>query len=178
MVHGPGKHSIYTRFPKDRNCDMLSRTKITKASCRRGTGTVVPKAENFGDLKNRGSQKFPVKDVDHDKITDTLLWYKIWQHSGYNHTRAKQKLLRRPRRAYKKSWSRRENQKSFTLTIPQNLESFVKNYSGIIVRQHHTDQKRMGLLREQLRKEHLRYCCSQVWKTNGGRIPWNATAIF
>ena len=49
-VAGPGKHSIYTHFPKHRNCDICFRTKITRASCRRRTGTVVPKAENFGDV--------------------------------------------------------------------------------------------------------------------------------
>ena len=27
------------------------------------------------------------------------------------------------------------------------------------------------------RKGHLRYCCNQVWINNGGRIPWNVTAI-
>ena len=48
-VPGPGKHSIYTHFPKDRNCDICLRTKIIRASCRRRAGTVVPKAE-IGDL--------------------------------------------------------------------------------------------------------------------------------
>ena len=102
-----------------------------------------------------------MKDVNHDTIIDTLLWYKIWQLSGYNPTNAKQKLLRKPRRAYRSSWSRQGNQKSFTLTILEKFATPVKKYPGIIVRQHHTDQNRMGLLREQcveLRKGQLRYC--------------------
>ena len=37
----------------------------------------------------------------------------------------------------------------FTLTIPWNLAKPVKIFPGIIVRLHHTDQKQMGLLREQ-----------------------------
>ena len=45
-----GKHSVYTHFPKDRNCEICQRTKITRAPCRRRTGRVVPRAENFGDL--------------------------------------------------------------------------------------------------------------------------------
>ena len=45
-----GKHSVYTHFPKDRNCEICQRTKITRASCRRRIGGVVPRAENFGDL--------------------------------------------------------------------------------------------------------------------------------
>ena len=55
--------------------------------------------------------------VNRDTIIDTLLWYKIRQLSGYNPTRAKQKLLRKSRRDYRSSWIRQGNQKSFTLTI-------------------------------------------------------------
>ena len=47
---GLGKHSGYTHFPKDRNCEICHRTKITKAPCRKRTGEAVPRAENFGDL--------------------------------------------------------------------------------------------------------------------------------
>ena len=56
----------------------------------------------------------------------------------------------------------------------------MKIFPGIIVRQHRTDRKRMGLLREQyaeLRKGHLQYCCNQVWMKTGGRIPLNVSAI-
>ena len=45
-----GKHSVYTHFPKDRNCEICQRTKITRAPCRRRIGRVVLRAENFGDL--------------------------------------------------------------------------------------------------------------------------------
>ena len=38
---------------------------------------------------------------------------------------------------------------SFTLTILRNLASLVRTYPGIIARLHHTDQKQMGLLKEQ-----------------------------
>ena len=41
---------MYTHFPKDRNCEICKRTKITRASCRRRNGEAVPRAENFGDL--------------------------------------------------------------------------------------------------------------------------------
>ena len=47
----PSKHNIFTHFPKNRNCDICLRTKITRASCRRRAGTVVPRAENIGDLR-------------------------------------------------------------------------------------------------------------------------------
>ena len=44
---GSGKHSVYTHFPKDPNCDIRLKTKITRASCRTRTGTVVHRAEHF-----------------------------------------------------------------------------------------------------------------------------------
>ena len=45
------KRSIETHFPKDRNCDVCLRTKITRNPSRRGTGEAsIPRAEKFGDL--------------------------------------------------------------------------------------------------------------------------------
>ena len=45
-----GKHSVETHFPKDRNCEICQRTKITRAPWRRRIGGAVPGAENLGDL--------------------------------------------------------------------------------------------------------------------------------
>ena len=45
------KHSIYTHFTKDRNCDRCLRTKITRFPCRRRDKGSIPRAEKFGDLK-------------------------------------------------------------------------------------------------------------------------------
>ena len=42
-----GKHSVHTHFPKDRNCEICQRTKITRALCRRRIGGAVPRAEKF-----------------------------------------------------------------------------------------------------------------------------------
>ena len=47
---GSGEHSVYTHFPKDPNCDLCLKTKITMASCRRRAGTVVPRAEHLDGL--------------------------------------------------------------------------------------------------------------------------------
>ena len=44
------KHNVCTHFPKDRNCEICQRTKITRAPCRRRNGGAVLRAENFGDL--------------------------------------------------------------------------------------------------------------------------------
>ena len=40
-----GKHNVHTHFPKDRNCEICKRTKITNAPCRRRNGGAVPRAE-------------------------------------------------------------------------------------------------------------------------------------
>ena len=44
------KHSVKAQFPKDRNCEICPRTKITRAPCRRRIGEAAPRAEKFGDL--------------------------------------------------------------------------------------------------------------------------------
>ena len=45
-----GKHSVDTHFPKDGNCEICKRTKITRAPCRRRNGEAVLRADKFGDL--------------------------------------------------------------------------------------------------------------------------------
>ena len=42
-----GKNSVYTHFPKDRNCEICKRTKITRAPCRRRNGEAEPRAEKM-----------------------------------------------------------------------------------------------------------------------------------
>ena len=44
------KHSVYTHFPKDRNCEICQRTEIKRAPCRRRNGGAVHRADNFGNL--------------------------------------------------------------------------------------------------------------------------------
>ena len=50
VVSKSRKHSIFTHCPKDRNCEVCLRTKITRAPCRRRTGEAALRAEKFGDL--------------------------------------------------------------------------------------------------------------------------------
>ena len=45
-----GSTILITHFPRDRNCDVCLRTKITRAPCRRRTGDSVPRATEFGDV--------------------------------------------------------------------------------------------------------------------------------
>ena len=143
-----GKHSVCTHFPEDRNCEICQRTKIPRAPCRRRSGGAEPRAENFGDLIT-ADHKSSVTIANLDTIIGMQSWCRTWPPNGSSRIRAKQKLLRKHKGACKSSWNPRGNQKSFTLTIPWNLTRLVKIFPGIIVRRHHTDQKQMGLLKEQ-----------------------------
>ena len=174
------KHSLETHFAEDRNCEVCKRTKMTRAPCRRRIGEAGPRAEKFGDLitvdhralnegnESRHNHRYSI--VVQDLPTQWIQSYPC-----------KQKLLRKRREACKSSWSQIGSRKALTLTFHWNLANLMKIYHGLIVRRHHTDRKRMGLLREQCaeaRKEHLQYCCKQVWMKIGGLILCNAIAIF
>ena len=173
------KHSVYTHFPKDRNCEICQKTKITRAPCRRRIGGAVPRAENFGDLIT-ADHKVLSEVVNLAKIVDMQSWCRTWPPNGSSRIRAKQKLLRKHREACKSSWSQIGSLKSFTLTIPWNLAKLVKISPGIIARLHHIDRRLMELLKEQcaeLKKVPLLYCCNQVWMKIGGQILWNVIPI-
>ena len=111
-----GKHNVHTHFPKDRNCEICKRTKITRAPCRRRNGEAVPRAVNFGDLINSRSQG-PKRQLRISKQSSICS-----RGAGSSHSMdpgvsvQKTKLHKKPREACKSSWNPRENQKSFTLT--------------------------------------------------------------
>ena len=143
-----GKHSVYTHFPKNRNCEICKRTKITRAPCRRRNGGTVPRAANFGDLiiadhkvlsdncESRNNHRYAV--VVQDLATQWIQAYPC-----------KNKLHKKHREACKSSWNPKGRLKSFTLTVPLNSAKLVKISPGIIARPHHTDRKQLGLLKEQ-----------------------------
>ena len=139
-----GKHSVYTHFPKDRNCEICQRTKITRATCRRRNRGAVLRAENFGDLttadhkvlsdncESRNNHRYAI--VVQDSATQWIQAYPCKTKTSQETQRSLQKFLEPDRKL-----------KSFILTIPWNLAKLVKISPGI----HHTDQKQMGLLKEQ-----------------------------
>ena len=143
-----GKHSVYTHFPKDRNCEICQRTKITRAPCRRRIGRVVPRAENFGDLitadhkvlsegcESRNNHRYAV--VVQDLATQWIQSYPCKTKTSQETQRSLQKFLE-------------PNRKPKVIYTDNSLEfgKAVKIFPGIIVRRHHTDRKQMGLLREQ-----------------------------
>ena len=115
-----------------------------------------------------------------ESITDTLSWYKISQLNGFNRILPKQKFLRKQKSAYKSSWSRPRNPKSFTLTNPWNWAKPVKTYLGVVVRQHLTVQRQMVLLKEryaELKKGLLQYWSSLDFRKAGGQKPWSVLVI-
>ena len=141
-----GKHSVYTHFLKDRNCEICQRIKIARGPCRRRIGRVVPRAENFGDLSTADHKVLSEGCESRNNHRYAIV---VQPPNGSSRIRAKQKLLRKHKGACKSSWSRIGSPKSFTLTTPWNLVKPVKIFPGIIVRRHHTDRKQMELLREQ-----------------------------
>ena len=98
-----GKHSVYTHFPKDRNCEICKRTKITRAPCRRRNGEAVPRAENVGDLitadhkvlsdncESRNNHRYAV--VVQDLATQ---WIQAYPCQNQNFTRNPEKLAKVP----------------------------------------------------------------------------------
>ena len=114
-----------------------------------------------------------MKIANLETITDMQSWCRTWPLNGSCRIRVKQKLHKKPREACKSSWSPRGTQKSFTLTIPWNSAKLVKISPGIIVRQHHTDRKQMGLLRERRVKEGT----SAVLLQSGLNENWSANSM-
>ena len=90
-----GKHNVYAHFPKDRNCEICKRTKITRAPCRRRA--------NFGDLitadhkvlsdncESRNNHRYAV--VVQDLATQ---WIQAYPCKKKNFTRNPEKLAKIP----------------------------------------------------------------------------------
>ena len=129
----PGNHSIHTHFPRDQNCEICHRTKITRAPCRRRTREVAPRAKKWW-LDNSRSQNSQWR-MWISKISPICsCCARLGLLNGFNHIRGEQKLGRNLKGACKSSWSQLGNQKSFTLTISRKLARHVKISRGIIVR--------------------------------------------
>ena len=98
-----GKHSVKTHVPKDRNCEICQRAKITRAPCRRRNGRVVPRAENFGDLmtadhkvlsescESRNNHRYAV--VVQDLATQWIQAYPCKTKTSHETQRSLQKFL-------------------------------------------------------------------------------------
>ena len=159
--------------------ELQQRTKITRATCRRRTGEVVPRAENFGDLitadhkvlgggsESRNNHRYAV-------VAPALATQ--WSQSYPCKTRTSQESERSLLKFLEPSRKPKIISNDNSLEFGKACEDFSWNHCTSTL----TIQKRMGWLREQdakLKKGHLLYCCKQVRMKIGGRIPWGATAI-
>ena len=89
--------------PKDRNCEICKRTKITRAPCSRRNGEAVPRAENFGDLitadhkvlsdncESRNNHRYAV--VVQDQATQWIQAYPCETKTSQETQRSLQKFL-------------------------------------------------------------------------------------
>ena len=121
-----GKHSVYTHFPKDRNCEICQRTKITRAPCRRRIGRDELRAENFGDLIT----------ADHEVLSEGCASRKqsstCSRGAGLGHAMdpvvsvQNKNFSGNTKELCKTSWSQIGSLKSFTLTFLWNLAKPVK----------------------------------------------------
>ena len=142
------KHSVFSHFPADRNCEICKRTKITRAPCRRRNGEAVPRAEYVGDLikadhkvlsdncECRNNHRYAV--VVQDLATQWIQAYPC-----------KTKTSQETQGACKSFWSQVENLGHWRWQFQGIWQSQWRSFLGIIVRRHHTVQKHMGLLKEQ-----------------------------
>ena len=123
----PSKHNIFIHLTKDWKCDICLRTKITRASCRRRTGTVVTRAQNFGDFRSADHKVLSEECESRHNHRYAVVAQDLATQWIQSHPCKKKKLLRKQKRDYKRSQSRQGNQKSFTLKKPWNLGRPVKN---------------------------------------------------
>ena len=110
------------------------RTKITMAPCRRRIGTVVPRAEHFGDLITADhkvlSEGHRYAVVVQDLATQWIQSYPCRTKTCQETERSLQKFLE----------PNRKPKDIETLTIPWNLARLVKTFPAIIVRQPHRSE--------------------------------------
>ena len=169
------KHCVETRFPKDRNCEICQRTKITRAPCRRSIGGVVPRAENFGDLitadhkvlsegcESRNNHRYVI--VVQDLATQWIQSYPCKTKTSQETQRSLQKFLepdRKPKVIYTDN----------SLEFGKACEALSRNHCTSTPRRTETN----GIVeRAVCRVKEGTYCYNQVWMKIGGQIPWNVT---
>ena len=167
-------------WPKDRNCDICLRTKITRTLCRKHWQSSTS-SRKWWWLDSSRSQRVLSEECEsrnnHQYAVAVQDLATPWLQSYPCKTKSSQETERSLRKVVEPS---DKPKVIYTGTIPWNLAKSVKNYPGIIVHHGLIVSRQLILLREQyaaLGKGRLQYCCNQVWMKNGGRIPWNVTAI-
>ena len=159
-----GKHNVHTHFPKDRNCEICKRTKITRAPCRRRKGEAVPRADNFGDLitadhkvlsdncESRNNHRYAV--VVQDLATQWIQAYPCKNKTSRETQRSLQKFLepeRKPKVIYTDN----------SLEFGKACEDLSWNHCTSTPHRSETNGIAERAVRR-VRKAPLLYCCNQV----------------
>ena len=143
-----GKHNVHTHFPRDRNCEICKRTKITRAPVQKTQWRSRTSSCKFWWLDNSRSQS-PQRQLRISKQSSICS-----RGAGSSHSMdpgvsvQKQNFTRNPEKLAKVPGTREET-KSHLLTIRWNSAKLVKISPGIIARPHHTDRRLMVLRKEQ-----------------------------
>ena len=124
------KHTIYTHFPKDRNCEVCLRTKMPRAPCRRRTGEALPRAGKFGDFVT----------ADHQVLNE-----EGESRNNHRHAVVVQDLATQCVQSYPCKTNTSQETEKNSRKFP---EPSVKTDHGIIELQHVIDSKRMALLKD------------------------------
>ena len=155
-----GKHRVYTHFPKDRNCQICQRTKITRAPCRRRTSEVVPRAEKFGDLITADHRVLNEEGESRNNHR-----YAVVVQDLFNLIRA-QTTSQETEKSLRKFL---EPSQKPNVNYTDNSSEFGKSCAELSwnhQRQHLIDLRRMVLLTglyDEKKNEHQQYCCNPAW---------------
>ena len=93
-----GKHSLFTHFPNDANCQVCRRPKVTRAPCRRNPDEWADRIkipERFGDMMT-GYRTVLIEEQESRIHHKNMQWLcKTWQLDGFKVNHAKRNHVRR-----------------------------------------------------------------------------------
>ena len=176
LVPNSRKHSIFTHFPKDRNCEVCLRTKMTRHSCRRRNSEAARRAEKFGDLvtadqkllneegASRSNHRYAVmmQDLATDWIQSYLCKTKILQGTKKNaRTVTKTKSYVHSDNSLEFGESCGELSWNHRTSTPHRSET------------HGVAERAVRRVKERTSGS----CHNQDWMNSGGLILWNAAVI-
>ena len=177
---GSGKHSVFTQFSKDPNCEICLKTEKTRSSCRRRAGTVMPRPENFGDLiaaehkvlseesESRNNHRYAV--VVQDLATQWLESYPC-KSKSFQETQKNLIKFLEPTRKQKVIYT--DN----SLEFGMSCEELSLNHCASTPHRSETH----GIAERAVRRVQegtFAVFLQSGLVTNGGRIPWNVTPIY
>ena len=173
-----GKHNVYAHFPKDRNCEICQRTKITRAPCRRRIGRVVLRAENFGDLITADHKVLSEGCESRDNHRYAVVVQNLatqWIQSYPCKTKTSQETQRSLQKFFEPNWKPKVIYTDNSLKFGKACEDLSWNHCTSTP--HRSETNGIAGRAVHRMKEHLPYCCNQVWMKSGGQILWNAIPI-